>query len=139
MSRARQILALHLPTAIWAAWMAYLLISPDERLPASYPDFPSNAWVSWSNVFEWASHLILSFVLSVLLWRSLAAIESLESRMMATVATVGIYGAILEGTQALVPGRSPGLSDIAANLIGVGLWVVSARTRARMSTPDPQG
>lgn len=134
MPRLRKLLLVHLPTVAWAAWMAYLLTSPAERLPLEYPEFSSERATLMANLFEWALHALLSLVLCALLGRSLATLER-RPHLVATAFSVAIYGAVLEGLQTFAPGRAPGVSDLVANLLGVAAWLAVASRRRTGAPP----
>ena len=115
-----QVLVLWLPPFIWAALIFFL-----SSLPGSA--FPSSPFFSADKVI----HLGIYAVLGYLVGRALGCYG--HPRRVLTVLACCIcilYGVSDEFHQSFVPDRSPSLTDIAADIVGSFLGIVT-HTRKR--------
>jgi VanZ family protein len=121
------------PVAAWG--LAVLVVSSIPRLSSPVTTFAHA---------DKLAHGLEYAVLGLLLVRGLAreprtACWPALAAILAAVAAVAVFGALDEWHQAAIPGRSPGIGDWTADVVGAGLgalagarlWKRSAKRRRR--------
>jgi hypothetical protein len=132
------IVRFHLPALAWAVLLAILLLVPGPQGPAG--DW---GWFRVPDYSDKAFHALLFGVAAGLFHRSLAAGRGARPALAAAVVLAVLYGAALEGLQA-IPGlrRDPDAWDLVANAVGsclyAGIAMLMVRARfARAAASEP--
>jgi VanZ family protein len=127
----RRFLESHLPTVLWSALVAVLLLSPGDL------DTPAPAWLEWfeDHGGDKLVHAGLFFVQAACLGRTLRGWSSDRhaGAWWAALASF-LYGTALEVAQLAIGSRSFEVADVAADAAGAVLWPLAAwlhRRRAR--------
>ena len=107
----------HVATLVWAALLAFLLLTPLKNSVAA--DGPAG-WIFalsgfWMDIL---AHFVLLGVMSFLATKSCIALGAARPVMTAAIATI-LYGVVLEVAQSLIPGRSTQPLDLVVNTAAV--------------------
>jgi len=121
-------LASHLPTLLWSALVALLLLTSGDL------GAPVRPWLASLGVpgADKVIHGGLFFVEAVCLWRSLrAAGVGPGAASWGAALGAAVFGLVLEVAQLAVEGRFLETGDLVANAIGAALWPVARRLGRR--------
>lgn len=115
----------------WTFYLTVLLLQPEMNpvIPTGIPTAPPSFE---REILFTIAHLIF-FGLTALFW-CLALEKELSPTMALLIAALFLcsYGFVTELAQATVPGRSPQLGDILANITGIGIGLALYRWRKNL-------
>lgn len=109
-SRAKRSIV-HIPWAMWAAGLAFLMLLPSES-------FPESKLLSYDKLGHFGVFLIFTLLLSFAFTRHMPPSGSKIKRLTIALTISIVYGIALELLQQAVPGRMADIYDFIANTIG---------------------